>query len=434
MQPAGTATSRDPGPPAPVAAGRLLRNREFVGLLTSKAVSVLGDQLARVALTVLVYDRTRSTALAALTYALTLLPVIVGSPLLGGLADRTPPRRLLVTVDLARAALYALMATPHLPTVALLALLTTATVVGAPWAAARQPLLRDVLSGRPGPGTAGGEGAYQRGSGLDETLEQTGQVAGFALGGLLLVAVGAEAALLGDAASFVVSAAAVRLLVRPRPAAVPTAEDPTVIAAQRRGRVRRSLGDARTGWQVALASPTRRVLLLTWLGLAAGIAPDAVAVPWAAHLHAGPTAVGLLYAASSVGTALALPVVARAGRDRSRTLLLPLAGLSLLPLLGCAADPPLPVVVALLVVSGAGGTFSLLARTAFQRGLGTRPEARGRAFAVAAAGVTAGQGVGAGLAGLVGTALSPPTTVAVLAAVALAAGAALVAVTDRPAP
>jgi MFS family permease len=51
----------------------------------------------------LVFDRTGSAGLSALTYALTLLPDVVSGPLLGGLADRLPRRRIMVGSDAARA-------------------------------------------------------------------------------------------------------------------------------------------------------------------------------------------------------------------------------------------------------------------------------------------------------------------------------------------
>ncbi len=41
---------------------------EFRALWAAQLLSVIGDQLARVALTVLVYDRTRSALLAAITF------------------------------------------------------------------------------------------------------------------------------------------------------------------------------------------------------------------------------------------------------------------------------------------------------------------------------------------------------------------------------
>ncbi|MFD1045420.1 MFS transporter, partial [Kibdelosporangium lantanae] len=65
-------------------------NSEFRALWTAQVLSIAGDQLARVALTLLVFIRTNSSGWAALTYALTFIPDLVGGPLLSGLADRFP--------------------------------------------------------------------------------------------------------------------------------------------------------------------------------------------------------------------------------------------------------------------------------------------------------------------------------------------------------
>jgi MFS family permease len=67
--------------------------REFRAIWAAEALSQVGDQLARVALAVLVYDRTESAALAGLTYALTLAPAFLGGVVLSGLADRFPRMR-----------------------------------------------------------------------------------------------------------------------------------------------------------------------------------------------------------------------------------------------------------------------------------------------------------------------------------------------------
>jgi hypothetical protein len=63
---------------------------EFRAIWLAELQSIFGDQLARVALSVLVYQRTNSAALPALTYALTYLPDLIGGPLLAGLADKYP--------------------------------------------------------------------------------------------------------------------------------------------------------------------------------------------------------------------------------------------------------------------------------------------------------------------------------------------------------
>lgn len=53
-------------------------------LWLAEVLSLLGDQLARVALSVLVFDRTGSALLTGLVYGLSFLPALVAGPLLGG--------------------------------------------------------------------------------------------------------------------------------------------------------------------------------------------------------------------------------------------------------------------------------------------------------------------------------------------------------------
>src|SRR3712207_1428783 len=89
-----------------------LQHGEFRALCCAEAISVFGDQLARVALALLVFDRTSSALLTALTYALTFVPAVLGGWLLSGLADRYPRRRIVILADLARAALAAAMVIP----------------------------------------------------------------------------------------------------------------------------------------------------------------------------------------------------------------------------------------------------------------------------------------------------------------------------------
>src|SRR3954469_16558576 len=79
---------------------------EFRALWLAHGQSRAGDELARVALAVLVYNQTSSTLLTALTYAMSFLPPLVSAPLLAGLADRHPRRSVLAVTDLIRAALF----------------------------------------------------------------------------------------------------------------------------------------------------------------------------------------------------------------------------------------------------------------------------------------------------------------------------------------
>src|SRR5579859_6692036 len=70
--------------------------REFRALWLAQLLSVVGDQLARVALTVLVYDRTRSALLAAVTFVASLVPVFIGGLTLAWLADQYARRRVMI--------------------------------------------------------------------------------------------------------------------------------------------------------------------------------------------------------------------------------------------------------------------------------------------------------------------------------------------------
>src|SRR2546423_7006657 len=92
-----------------------LRGAEFRALWLAEALSVFGDQVARVALALLVYAQTDSAALTALTYALTFVPAVLGGFLLSGLADRYPRRSVIVVTDVLRAGLAAAMAIPGMP-------------------------------------------------------------------------------------------------------------------------------------------------------------------------------------------------------------------------------------------------------------------------------------------------------------------------------
>ena len=98
---------------------------EFRALWAAQVLSVGGDQLARVALTVLVYAHTGSTLLAAAAYAASIAPQFLGGLLLSGLADRWPRRGIMIACDLGRIPLALLMALPGMP---------TATMRGRSWA------------------------------------------------------------------------------------------------------------------------------------------------------------------------------------------------------------------------------------------------------------------------------------------------------------
>lgn len=402
----------------------LLRNREYQGLLFSNFVSLMGDQLSRVAIVVLVYQRTDSPLWSSATYAATFLPVVVGAPLLGGLADRLPRRRVLIVGDLLRAGLLALMALPGMPLWVLVVLLMLTVTVEAPYNAARGPLMRDILLDDQG---------YQLGTSVDETLYTSGQILGFVAAGALLTVFTPSTALALDAFSFLVAAVVVRVLVQHRGAADVSTEGESSGEGGRaslRSRARRGVADAALGFRVAMAPACRRPLLLTWAGISFGIAPEALAVPWADELGAGAVGLGMLYAAGASGAVVGMLVLGRVSVERGQRLLLPLAVLTLLPLVFAPAASQLATAFLLVFIAGVGSAYSMLARVAFVRGV--EDAHRGRAFAVASAGVTAGQGIGVALVGAVATLTNSGTSIAIASGLGLLLVAVVAATSPDP--
>ncbi|MEQ0564348.1 MFS transporter [Amycolatopsis sp. NEAU-NG30] len=370
---------------------------EFRALFSAQLVTVTGDQLARVALSILVYDRTNSAGWAALTYALTFLPDLVGGPLLSGLADRHPPRTVMIAADVLRAAAVAVMALPGLPLLAVAALLVGVQLVNPVWNSARAALLPQVLPGE----------TFVPGMGLLMMLVQAGQVAGFALGGLLVAVTGTGGALLADAASFAVSAAFLFGGVRPRP---PRA-DPGI----------RWWQHVRAGWTVVVGD--RRRLALVALGCVSGIyiAGEAIAAPYAAELGGGAVVVGLLLGTFALGNVLGMAALSRIPPSRRARLLGPLAVLACAALLGCALRPNLEGTLTLFTLCGVASAYNLVANTTFVQ---LTPDAqRAQAFGFALTALRVSQGVGVVLAGLAAERFAPHGVVA--AAGAIGVGAAL---------
>ncbi len=108
----------------------VLHNREYVGLLLSQALSMLGDQMSRIALALLVFSRTGSPFAASATYALSYGAYLVGGPLLSTLADRYPRRSVMVISDSLRLLLVAgLVLEPPVPVIFVLIALLGAVLL-----------------------------------------------------------------------------------------------------------------------------------------------------------------------------------------------------------------------------------------------------------------------------------------------------------------
>ncbi|MGD0375156.1 MAG: MFS transporter [Streptosporangiaceae bacterium] len=367
---------------------------EFRVLWICQVLSVLGDQLARVALTLLVYDRTHSPLLAAVTFAASVVPTFVGGVALAGLADRLPRRRVMITCDLARAVGVLAMAVPGVPLAALVALLFTVTMIGTPFTSARAAVYPEILSAD----------RYVLGSAVTLTTYQLAQVIGFAAGGAIVGFVGVRTSLLADAATFAASALFIRIWVGERPASRPPQEDgPSHLA------------DLIGGVRLVFARPGLRTpMLLGWLA-AFYNAPEGVAAPLAQSLHAGTAAVGLILAAAALGASVGAVAFSRLVRPSARlSWMRPLAIASCAVLTLFALRPGLPLTLAILFCSGVFDCFQVAASAAF---VTTAPVAhRSQAFGLAQAGMSLGQGTAMILAGAAAEHFASATVIAVAGA------------------
>ena len=114
---------------AAAAVGSVWESREYRALWAASGWSVVGDQLARVALTVLLFQATGSASAAAWGGAVTFLAPVVGGLLLSGAGDRWPRRQVMVTCDLVSAVLIAAMAMPGLALPVMVVLLGAASML-----------------------------------------------------------------------------------------------------------------------------------------------------------------------------------------------------------------------------------------------------------------------------------------------------------------
>jgi MFS family permease len=167
--------------------------REFRALYLARLLSLSGDQVAKIALAVAIFQRSGSALLAAATFAAAFLPWVVAGPLLSVVADRYRRRDVMVACDLARAALVGVIAVPDLPLPVVFVLLVAVVSLAAPFESARAALLPEVLP----------DDGYVVGSSLGQAATQGAQVLGYLFGGAAVALLTPPGALVLDAATFV---------------------------------------------------------------------------------------------------------------------------------------------------------------------------------------------------------------------------------------
>lgn len=379
----------------------VLADPEYRAVFLADGLSVVGDQITRLAVALIVLERTGSSLLAAATYACSYLTWLLGGPVLSALADRLPRRRLMVGCDVVRALLVLGLVVPGLPLWALFSLLVAIGLLAPPFDSARSALLADLLVGD----------RYVVGSALSNAIGQAGQVAGFLTGGALVALLGTRGALLVDASTFLLSATLLALLVRDRP--------PSTDAGSDDGRASGLRAEVGAGITLVARTPALR-RLLGWglLSAVITIAPEGLGVSVADRLEGGPAAAGVLTASVPAGFLLGSWLVLRLPPERRPALfpwlvLLSGGGLVLSPLI-----ERVELLAAVWVLAGVGTSLQLVANAAFVQAVPAH--LRGRAFGVAGTVLMAVQGLVLLGAGALADVIGPRHSIAAVAAAGLA--------------
>jgi predicted MFS family arabinose efflux permease len=266
----------------------------------------------------------------------------------------------MVASDLARAALFALMLLP-LPIQVLLGLAFAAGVCSVANAGARAATLFEISNPDEYPATLS----------LNAVLHQAEILVGYALGGVIIAAVGAQAALGVNAATFLVSAALVATLR-------------STAASEQREDAALGVEGVRRGLRIWRDDPLCGRALLLFAGVAAFmVLPEALVVPAADDIGLPPALIGLMTALIAIGVIIGI-ALAPSGGDHAdllrRTAIRGMIASMVAAALFATGAIPAFIVLA-FIVSGMADAVSIPTNQV----VGERLPATGRAAAMAVA-------------------------------------------------
>lgn len=349
-------------------------------LFTASTTARLANEAARVAMVLLVLDRTGSPALAGAVVGALTLPALVTGPLLGAWLDRTPHRR-------------AVFVTNQLLLLAVLVALLAVTGTAPSYVV----VLLGLLAGLPAPVLTGGftglipplvpAAHLRRAYGAEATSYNLAGVVGPALAGALAAGAGADVAVAVTAALSGVALMAVLRVPMPAPAAGPRAGLVRLVA---------------TGLRLlATVPPLRSVTVATTVSFT-GMGALPVVFPLLAVEVGHPAAAGgALFSAFALG-ALGGSLLVASRVPRTGPMRLAFGGIAGLAIAftAVAFAPTLPIAIGLVIVAGAL-EGPVLASTLAVRSAYTPPEMQTQVVTTAASLKFGGFAVGSAVTGQV---------------------------------
>jgi MFS family permease len=368
----------------------LRRSRDFRALISGELASVLGSQLAAVAVPYQVYRLTQSSLDVGLVSLAALFPLIIGSLIGGSLADAVDRRRILLTVE------------------ALSALCSAGLAINADTAAALWPLfvLPAIAAGLSGCDSSARNAIVPNmvrrselpaANAMFQSLFQLGGVAGPAVAGLLLAGAGIRFVYWMDVAGYIICMCAVFLISPQRPAHCGhTPGVRSIIEGFRYLRGRQAIQGA---------------YLLDINAMVFGM-PRALFPALASTVFGGgASTVGFLYAAPGAGALIGAVTTGWVGRVRRQGLAVIIAVIVWgLAISGFGLVSWLPAALVLLAVAGWADVISAVLRNTILQ-LAAPDELRGRLQGVQMAVVAGGPRLGDLEAGVVAVAFGDSTSV-----------------------
>jgi hypothetical protein len=408
--------------------------REFRILFLDRCVVVMSVSASGLALATITYQQTRSAVLSGLAmFGGPLVSLVVSQVLLAS-SDRVRPRVALMGQTGAALVSDALQLVPGMPWQARFGLLAIPYVTYAMFAGTRWVLVREIAP----------EGAYLLARSTMNLAEGGMQVAGYGLGGIALLWLSPRGLFAVAAVADLVSVVIVRFGLRDRPARTAQsnrAGAPDAGGGQNKSGQRKPGGRERIVRRTAavnrrlLCSPvTRPLYLALWVPNGLVVGCESLFVPYGSAASAGHGSLaGWLFASTAAGAMAGDLVVGRfvppGRRDR---IIEPLRLLLAAPYLLFFLHPPPAVAVPLGFLAAAGYAASLPLQDRLLRH--TDDAIQGQALGLHMNGMMSGQAIGALIAGVVGSVLSPATAMGTMAVASTAVTLLLVPGLRRSAP
>lgn len=272
-------------------------NRSFLLLWVGQSISNVGDWINFVAITVLVYQLTVSGLSLGVLRATHAGPELILGALAGVYVDRWDRKSTLISADLARAVLVALMAvSQNVGDIYVLSLgANLAQLIFVPAKAATIPNIvsRETLT---------------RANGLSSTSQTLAMALGSTIGGIAIATVGLRQAFYLDAISFLISAGCISF------SRIPRTPSTSAVGSSFRA-------ELAGGWDALRTHPTLRgvTAMASALVLGPGVSTVLAVILAERVLHDGTTGYSVIVSAMGVGAVIAAIGVSAAGSRFPRT-------------------------------------------------------------------------------------------------------------------